>query len=103
MPPPSFPTATAAPAVPATLPSYRTALVLTALGAGHLAITARTGGIRWEHLLADGLIMVLPWLGVKGRRVALAFLPLWFTGVLVEWQKFLVLLGPIHTGDFRAL
>jgi inositol phosphorylceramide synthase catalytic subunit len=103
MPPPSFPTATAAPAGPATVPSHRTALLLTALGAAHLGITARTGGIRWEHLLADGLIIILPWLGVKGRRVALAFLPLWFSGVLVEWQKFLVLLGPIHTGDFRAL
>lgn len=89
------------PAVPA--PSLRFALVLTGLGAAHLLVTAFTGGIRWEHLLVDGLFMVLPWCGARAQDVARAFLPLWFTGVLVEWQKFLPLLGRIHTGDFRAL
>jgi len=103
VPPPPSTTAAIAPAVAAPLPSVRLALVLTGMGGLHLLVTARTGGIRWEHLLADGLIMVLPWLGAKGQMVARAFLPLWFTGVLVEWQKFLVLLGPIRTGDFRAL
>ena len=104
MPPPPSDTATAvaSPVAPAA-PSLRPALVLTALGTVHLAITARTGGIRWEHLLADGLLIVLPWLGTKGRTAALALLPLWLTGVVVEWQKFLTLLGPIHSGDFRAL
>jgi inositol phosphorylceramide synthase catalytic subunit len=84
-------------------PSYRFAAVATALGAAHLAITAVTGGIRWEHLLFDGLLMVLPWCGARAQDVARAILPLWFTGVLVEWQKFLPLVGRIHTGDFHAL
>ena len=84
-------------------PSVRFAAVTTGLGAAHLVVTALTGGIRWEHLLLDGLIMVLPWCGAKAQDVARAFLPLWFTGVLVEWQKFLPLLGRIRTGDFRAL
>ena len=84
-------------------PSKRFALVLTGLGAAHLVVTAFTGGIRWEHVLVDGLFMVLPWCGTRAQDVARAFVPLWFTGVLVEWQKFLPLLGPIRTGDFRAL
>jgi membrane-associated phospholipid phosphatase len=76
---------------------------LTGLGAAHLAVTAVTGGIRWEHVLVDGLFMVLPWCGARAQDIARAFLPLWFTGILVEWQKFLPLLGQIHTGDFRGL
>jgi inositol phosphorylceramide synthase catalytic subunit len=84
-------------------PSRTFALVLTGLGLAHLCVTALTGGIRWEHLLVDGLFMVLPWCGPRAQDVARAFMPLWFTGVLVEWQKFLPLLGRIRTGDFRAL
>jgi len=76
---------------------------VTGLGAAHLAVTAVTGGIRWEHVLVDGLFMVLPWCGARAQDFARAFLPLWFTGILVEWQKFLPLLGQIRTGDFRAL
>ena len=83
--------------------SYRFALLATTLGAGHLAVTAHTGGIRWEHLLVDGLFMGLPWCGAKAQAVARALVPLWLTGVLVDAQRFLPLLGPIRTGDFRAL
>jgi len=77
--------------------------IATGLAVVHLAITARTGGIRWEHVLADGLIGVLPWFGGGALLFVQAALPLWFTGVLVEWQKFLPLLGPVRTGDFRDL
>ncbi len=47
--------------------------------------------------------MGLPWCGVQARAVARACVPLWLTGVLVDGQRFLPLLGPIRTGDFRAL
>lgn len=81
----------------------RFAWIATGLAVVHLAITAKTGGIRWEHLLADGLIGVLPWFGGGPLLFVRAAMPLWFTGVLVEWQKFLPLLGPVRTGDFRDL
>lgn len=102
MRPPALSTPSAESRLGTAVPS-RFALVLTGLGAAHLLVTAFTGGIRWEHLLVDGLFMVLPWCGARAQDVARAFLPFWFTGVLVEWQKFLPLLGTIHTGDFRAL
>jgi hypothetical protein len=103
MSPPTASTSSAAIPAGSWLGNRRFALVATALGATQLAVTAATGGIRWEHVLLDGLIMVLPWCGKMAETVARAFLPLWFTGVLVEWQKFLPLIGPIRTGDFRAL
>ncbi len=83
--------------------SYRFAFLATALGAGHLTLTSLTSGIRWEHLLVDGLFMTLPWCGTRAQAVARACVPLWLTGVLVDGQRFLPLLGPIRTGDFRAL
>ena len=83
--------------------TYRFALLATALGGAHLAVTGLTGGIRWEHLLVDGLFMGLPWCGVKAQAVARALVPLWLTAVLIDAQRFLPLLGPIRTGDFRAL
>jgi inositol phosphorylceramide synthase catalytic subunit len=72
------------------------------LGLGHLAFCALTG-LRVEHLLADGLLIMLPWLGDAPLQFIRASLPLWITGVVVDNQRYLPLLGPIHTGDLRAL
>ncbi len=47
--------------------------------------------------------MTLPWCGAKAQAVARACVPLWLTAVLIDGQRFLPLLGPIRTGDFRAL
>lgn len=85
------------------MPSGRFALIATALGAGHLTLMGLTSGIRWEHLAVDGLFIGLPWCGARAQRVARALVPLWLTGVLIDAQRFLPLLGPIRTGDFRAV
>jgi membrane-associated phospholipid phosphatase len=73
-----------------------------ALGIGHLAF-ATAIGLRWEHLAADGFLVVLPWIGPKGLAAARAALPLWFTGVVVDNSRYLPLLGTIHTSDIWRL
>ncbi len=75
---------------------------MLALGGGHLALAA-AGGLRWEHVLADGILIVLPWIGPRSLAFVRAALPLWITGVLVDNQRYLPLLGKIHTGDIRTL
>jgi len=72
--------------------------IALALGLGHLAIVSRTG-LRWEHVAADGVVAVLPWIGPRSSTFVKAALPLWFVGVLIDNVRYLPLLGPIHTGD----
>jgi membrane-associated phospholipid phosphatase len=73
-----------------------------ALGLGHLAFAA-AGGLRPEHVLADGLIMGLPWVGPRSLAFVRGILPVWLTGVLVDAQRYLPLLGPVHTDDMWKL
>ncbi len=73
-----------------------------ALGVGHLAVAA-AGGLRWEHVAADAVLILLPWIGPRALAFARAALPLWITGVLVDNVRYVPLLGPIHTGDILRL
>jgi membrane-associated phospholipid phosphatase len=75
-------------------------ILILVLGLGHLTI-ASVQGLRWEHVAADGLILILPWIGPRSLAFAKAALPLWITGVLVDNQRYLPLLGPIHSDDIR--
>jgi membrane-associated phospholipid phosphatase len=64
---------------------------------------ATAGGLRWEHLAADGVLMVMPWVGPKSLAFVRAALPLWITGVFFDNQRYLPLLGHVHTGDILQL
>jgi membrane-associated phospholipid phosphatase len=72
------------------------------LGLSHFALAA-AGGLRWEHVVADAVLILMPWVGPKSLAFARAAFPLWITGVLVDNQRYLPLLGPIHTGDILRL
>src|SRR5215831_9613362 len=72
------------------------------LGLGHLCFSAWTE-LRGEHVVADGLLILLPWLGDAACQFIRSSVPLWITGVIVDNQRYLPLLGPIHTGDLRSL
>jgi membrane-associated phospholipid phosphatase len=76
--------------------------VALVLGASHLAFAA-WGGLRPEHVIADGLIIVLPWVGPKAYAFVRGALPLWLAGVLVDCQRYMPMLGPIHTGSIWRL
>ncbi len=72
------------------------------LAVGHLGVAA-TGGLRWEHVAADAVLILLPWIGPRALAFARAALPLWITGVLVDNVRYVPLLGTIHTGDILRL
>jgi membrane-associated phospholipid phosphatase len=72
------------------------------LGALHLG-WASLQGLRWEHVAADSILIFFPWFGPRFLNFVRLALPLWITGVLVDSQRYLPLLGTIHTGDIRAL
>ncbi|MFL5348048.1 MAG: phosphatase PAP2 family protein [Hyalangium sp.] len=76
--------------------------VMLALALAHLAFSA-VSGIRPEHILADGLIAGLPWIGPRPQSFVRGVLPVWLTGVLVDAQRYLPLLGPVHTDDMWKL
>ena len=83
--------------------TMRFRLVAGVLGIAHLCSVMLTGGLRPEHVIADGLIIGLPWIGPRCFAFAQAALPLWITGVVVDSQRFLPLLGRVHTGDMYRL
>jgi len=89
----------------AAVPSYRQSnfrWIALALGLAHLALVSRTG-IRWEHIAADGVLIVMPWIGTRSSMFVRAVLPLWIVGVLIDNVRYVPLLGPIHTGDVLRL
>ena len=73
------------------------------LGATHLAVLGLLHGIHLQHVLLAALIMGLPWVGPRCLAFVKAALPFWITGVVVDGQRFLPLLGKIHTGDMWRL
>src|SRR5260370_17333719 len=77
-------------------------LLVLALGLGHLTFAAWTG-LRWEHVAADAVLVLLPWVGPRGLAFVRAALPLWITGVLVDNVRYVPLIATIHTGDIRGL
>jgi inositol phosphorylceramide synthase catalytic subunit len=78
------------------------ALSLAALA--HAGAMAVLGRLRPEHVLADGLIAILPWIGPGAAALAFLALPVWLAGLLMDSQPFFIgLRGAIHTGDLRNL
>jgi membrane-associated phospholipid phosphatase len=75
----------------------------SSLGVAHLAFLVATSRLRWEHVLADGLLVALPWMGARWRAFALAALPFWLVGTAFDAQPlWLWLRGPIHVADLYA-
>ncbi|MBI5544483.1 MAG: inositol phosphorylceramide synthase [Deltaproteobacteria bacterium] len=73
-------------------------------GGGHLALTALSGRLRAEHVLADALLMVLPWMGGRADEFARGAFPAWIFGVLYDNQRlFLALRGRVHNADLASL
>lgn len=76
--------------------------IMLALALCHLAF-ATVGGLRAEHVLADGLLAGLPWFGPRPSAFVRGIIPIWLTGVLVDTQRYLPLLGTVHTDDMWKL
>lgn len=75
----------------------------SALGGAHLLLLLALSRLRWEHVLADGLLIVLPWMGARWRAFALAALPFWLVGMAFDAQPlWLHLRGTIHVADLHA-
>lgn len=91
------------PSVAVPVPSRMFAIVALLLGGVHLAIIGWVSGMRPEVVLVDALVMVLPWVGPRALSFTVALFPVWLTAVVVDGQRYLPLLGKIHTGDMHAL
>lgn len=78
--------------------------LVTLMGVGHLAFVAAMGKLRPEHVVADLLIVGLPFVGPTARRFLRGGFPLWLTGMLMDNQwLWLGLRGHIHTGELWDL
>src|SRR5262249_25039075 len=82
--------------------SFRFRLFAGALGISGLAL-ASLQGLRWEHVVAHGLLILLPWIGSGPLEFARVTLPLWVTGLVADSQRWLPLLGNVHTADIHAV
>ena len=78
--------------------------LVTLMGAGHLVLVAAMGKLRWEHAVADLLLVGLAWAGPAPRRFLRGVFPIWITGMLLDTQWLWIgLRGRIHTGDLWDL
>lgn len=78
--------------------------LVTVMATGHLALVVTTGRVRWEHIAADLLLVVLAWAGPGPRRFLRGAFPLWLTGMILDSQSlWLGVRGAIHTGDLWNL
>lgn len=78
--------------------------LVSLLGAGHLAFVTSAGKLRWEHVLADVLLVVLAWGGPGARYFLRGAFPAWMVGMLLDSQWLWIgLRGTIHTGDLWEL
>lgn len=70
----------------------------------HLLLVSHTVGLRVDHLVMDGVSILLLFLGPKIARLAVMALPLWMVGVLYEAQPLILpLRGAVHVDDlYRA-
>jgi membrane-associated phospholipid phosphatase len=74
--------------------------LVTLMAMGHLVFVAAMQRLRWEHAVADLLLVGLAWAGPAPRRFLRGAFPLWLTGMLLDNQwLWLSLRGTIHTGD----
>lgn len=63
----------------------------------HLAITAAMMPLRFEHFLANLLLIIPAWWGGKARQFSRLCLPLWLVGVTYEWSaRIMFLQGEPH-------
>jgi membrane-associated phospholipid phosphatase len=85
------------PAVPARA-ALRFGYVTLAACLTHLAFCLHTG-LRPEHLVLDGFFIGLPWISDGLERFTKAAFPIWLTAVMVDCQRFLHVLGRVHTDD----
>jgi membrane-associated phospholipid phosphatase len=83
-------------------PSRTFHFVALALGALHLLAISFVG-LRPEVVIADAVLVGHPWVGPRALSLTKALLPVWLTAVVVDGQRYLPLLGKIHTGDMHAL
>jgi membrane-associated phospholipid phosphatase len=77
-------------------------LISSVLGLAGLGV-AVLQGLRWEHVVAHGLLIGLPWTGNRALEFTRVTLPLWVTGMVVDGQRWLPLLGNVHTADIHSL
>jgi len=75
------------------------------LAGGHLAFVIAAGSLRWEHAVADLLLVALTWAPLRTQAYARAGLALWLTGILLDNQPYFIdaLRGNVHTGDLWSL
>lgn len=70
----------------------------------HLSIAVGSGALRWEHVLADGLLLGFSWAAPRARDFAWGAFPFWLAGMLIDNQRFWIhLRAGIHTGDLWDL
>lgn len=83
----------------------RVAVACTILGGAHLTLVLATGTARPEHLVADALLAIFPWLGARPRAFAAGGLWLALGGVLYDSQRWLLPLraAAVQTGALRDL
>lgn len=77
-------------------------LLTSVLGVSGLVV-ATLQGLRFEHVVAHGLLIGLPWTGNRALEFTRVTLPLWITGMVVDAQRWLPLLGSVHTADVHSL
>lgn len=95
---------TSPPQAPAAAAPVSRSFHFTALALGALHLFALSfSGLRPEVVVVDGLLILLPWVGPRALSLTRALLPVWLTAVVVDGQRYLPLLGKIHTGDMHAL
>lgn len=76
--------------------------VTLALGVAHLAWCAATE-LRIEHVIVDVIFIGMPWIGPRAESFIRAILPVWLTGVMFDNQRFMHVVGRVHTGDMYRL
>jgi len=78
--------------------------VALALFPGHVLFTALFLDLRGEHVVLNGAMLALAWVGPRSRRAGLLLLPFWLVGVVYDASKLLAAFkGAIHVGDVYAL